>query len=174
MFMIYIALFVFAAGVALRFICNDDEWYVLCFISGIIVFIGVLMTFWSYSNQLDDIEEVKRINQVEQIYRQKAEALTKKFAEYLAEKYPEHEKEIFSKMSPDKIDLYLVKYPEIKASETLMALVAKIERLENQYYEQKILREAYLKEMRFRLVNPWKFHSFIPIPNWAELEDKSD
>jgi hypothetical protein len=126
------------------------------------LFILVIAALFSYSNQLGDLEDLKKIKANELIYQSRAEVLTKKFASYLAEAYPKHEREIFSKISPEKVSLYLVKYPELRASQTMITLVEQIGKLQDGYYEQRLKEQEILRNMRFRRVNPWFIPSIIP------------
>jgi hypothetical protein len=122
----------------------------------------------AHSLQVYAGEEVAKIEQFENIYKNRAENLTKQFAHYLAELYPEQEKNIFEKISPKDLDVYLVKYPNLRSSETIVALVKQIRSLEDDYYGQKILKAERLKEMRFRTKNPWVMQWMMPkldIPN---------
>jgi hypothetical protein len=116
----------------------------------------------NYYSQIDDIESVKRYTNVEKIYQEKADALTTQFASYLAEAYPKHEKDIFNQIKPEKIGLYMVKYPELQASATFVALVGQIGKLQSDKYEQRVKKEEALKDIRVRIRNPWVFTSWLP------------
>jgi hypothetical protein len=124
--------------------------------------LSLLFTGIGYSDQLSDIEEIKKIERFESIYKNKADTLTKQFAGYLAEMYPKYEKNIFDTIAPDKVSLYMVKYPDLKASATIMALVDNILKLQNDYYKCQLSKETTLKDMRFRVKNPWIFGGLIP------------
>ena len=115
-----------------------------------------------WAGQVDDIENIKKFQQVEVIYQKKAEALTTEFAKHLADAYPKHEREIFEKISPDKVSWYFSKYPELRSSETLMALVKEINKLQSDVYNQQIAVEQMRQNIRFRLRNPWFFTFMIP------------
>lgn len=112
--------------------------------------------------QISDFENIKKFQQIEAIYQAKAEVLTAEFVKHLAETYPEHEKDIYDKISPDKVYLYFVKYPELRASETLVALVDRINKLQSDVYEQQINVAELLKNTRFRPRNPWIFSFMVP------------
>ena len=132
------------------------------FIALIIGIFGIIASGAGWLEQIDDSENIQKFSKVEAIYRTKAEALTAEFAKYLAETYPKHERDIYGKISPDKVALYAVKYPELKASETLMALVAQINKLQSDVYTQQINAEEARKRMRVRLRNPWLCSFMIP------------
>jgi len=145
---------------------RNNDWIaggiVLSAVAVIVVIIGFAVSGAAWSGQISDFENIKKFQKVEVIYKTKAEALTAEFAKHLADAYPKHEKDIFDKISPDKVSLYLAKYPELKASETLVALVGHINKLQSAVYDQQIKVEQALKDTRFRLRNPWYFGFMIP------------
>ncbi len=124
--------------------------------------IGFVITGTEYVSQASDFENIKKYQRIEKIYQAKAKTLTGEFVKYLAQAYPEHEKNIYDNISPEKVDLYFVKYPEIRASETLTTLVAQINKLQTDIYNQQIAVEQALKNTRLRLRNPWLFTSMLP------------
>lgn len=124
--------------------------------------LSVLVTLISYSSQISDIENIVKFERIEEIYEARADVLTQQFATYLADLYPEYERGIFESISPERVDIYLVKYPDLKASETILELVAQIRSMQDDRYAQQVLRENTLKNMRYRTRNPWIFNSFIP------------
>jgi hypothetical protein len=131
-----------------------------------IVMIAVLIFFTAVSvyNQREDFEEVRKFVKLEVIYQNKADALTVQFATYLAQAYPKHERDVFKSMSPGQISLYLVKYPELQASKTIVALVEQIAKLQNDRYAQQVKKEESLKDIRFRPNNPFVIGWLIPAP----------
>jgi len=135
---------------------------VLIAIAILVSMIGFLVSGAGWAKQISDFEDIKKYKNIEVIYKNKAEALTAEFAKHLAESYPEHEKNIYEKISPDKVYLYFAKYPELKASETLVALVERINKLQTDVYDQQINVEFMLKNTRYRLRNPWLFTFMIP------------
>jgi hypothetical protein len=137
-------------------------------------FVGlmVLHTAILYRNQLADFEVVKFYGQTEQIYKNKAEALTAQFASHLAITYPNHEKEIFKNIAPGQVNLYLVKYPELQASKTLVVLVEQINKLQADYYQQQIEREKVLATIRYRPKSPFAIGWFITKTPPANIAEK--
>lgn len=176
MFLVYMVLFFVAVGFLfdarrwLKLRKRDyefaDDWgagaRVFYVVAGIMILVMIIANLASYSTQLNDFEKIKKIEKVEQIYLNKANRLTEQFANYLAEMYPEHERDIFKNIGPEKVGIYLVKYPDIKASKTMMALVEKIDILMSDYYKQQLEMQETLWAMRFRVKNPWLFYSFMP------------
>ena len=143
-------------------------WFV---VSACLVGIAVFVTLISCADQKEDFENLRLLRETEAIYLKKAKDLTQQFAKYLAEAYPGQERFIFDKIAPEKVGLYLVKYPEIKSSETLMALVAEINKLQSQVYSQMIKRAEIKKDIRFRLVNPWRLNFFMAKPPAELMKD---
>lgn len=145
---------------------KETDWIsgvmVFWFFSMVIFISSFVITGANYSKQLSDFEDLKKFDNLEIIYEQKANELTKRFTKILLEIYPQHEKEIFNKISPEKVDIYLVKYPELKTSRTVILLTEQINGLQSDRYEQMIKKECVLKDIRFRLRNPWIWYWFIP------------
>lgn len=144
-----------------------EGFFMTSFIMGVIISlisVGImgLGTIASYYGQINDIESLKQIDSVSIILKQKSDNLTAEFAGYLAKQYPELEKEIFKSISPDKVNAYLAAYPQIKSSETLMGLVNLINKLQGDYYDQKLKREETLKNIRVRLRDPMIITWVIP------------
>lgn len=136
--------------------------YVLLFVSFVPATLSVVATMGSYGSQVYDSEKIIQLRGTETVYEKRALELTKQFQTYLADAYPSHEREIFERISPENIDVYLAKFPEIRASETIIELVKQVRSMKDDMYAQQIEREKVLKEMRFRTRNPWIFYSFIP------------
>ena len=135
---------------------------VLSVISIILSIICLIHTLVNYSFQIRDGEELVKIEKFEEIYQKKSDILTTKFSYYLANVYPEYEKNIFESISPEVIDIYLVKYPELKASETIMLLVSEIRMLQNDYYNQQLERAEVIRIMSYRKKSPWVIQWFMP------------
>lgn len=148
---------------------EDNEWKRsgIFMIAVAVFFFGVslLTTAVAYSDQISDSENITKFERLEKIYEVRADALSQQFATYLADIYPEHERNIFESIKPEGIDIYLVKYPDLRASETIIELITQIRSLQDDRYAQQIEREKVLKIMRFRKRNPWIFNFVIPEVN---------
>lgn len=140
----------------------DAGGLIFIFIAMLIILVAFIVSGVEWMNQVSDFENIKKFRQIEAIYQAKAEMLTTEFVKHLAEIYPEHEKDIYDKISPDKVDLYFAKYPELRASETLVALVDRINNLQSDVYDQQINVAESFKNIRFRPRNPWIFSFMIP------------
>ena len=132
---------------------------------GIFIIIITIANFATDSSQLSDFEKLRTIDKQIELYQEKTEELTCTFTTLLAEQYPNHEKGIFKTISPEKIDLYFVKYPEIKSAQTFVDLANKIKEMNDELYSFRIKRTTISNKIRFNLVNPWVFKSFISKPD---------
>jgi len=131
-------------------------------IDAILFFAGIIVQFNGRQDQVQDFENIKKAAKVENIYSEKASVLTAEFTKHLAEAYPSHEKDVFSKIGPEQVAIYFAKYPELKASETLLELVKNINALQSSVYGQRIEAEELLATTRTRLRDPWLFKFMIP------------
>ena len=102
-----------------------------------------------------NLEDLQKVRKYEQILTEKADVLTTQFTNYLAEIYPNLEKGIFDKISPQNISIYLVKYPELKSSETVRKLVDEISKLQDAVYEQKLKEAEIQRDIDYYHKNPW-------------------
>ena len=105
-------------------------------------------------------EDLKKVQKCEQIYTEKANLLTMKFSNYLAEIYPNLEKSIFEKISPENVSVYFVKYPELKSSHTIEKLVDEISELQDSVYAQKIMSAEIQRDIDYYYNNPWLLFTF--------------
>ena len=90
-----------------------------------------------------------------EIYKAKAEGLTIDFSIYLAQMYPDHEKAVFSALTPKNLSLLLIQYPELKASETFIELVAQIRSMQDDAYGCLIEANKHRAAARTLLRSPW-------------------
>ncbi|MDD5290189.1 MAG: hypothetical protein PHT40_03275 [Patescibacteria group bacterium] len=166
------AFIAFLAAVPMHFYCkkyiNDykgEGWpgfaVVMSVFAGLWLFCLAINTIASYSIQVSDYYDLKKIDKMEVMYQEKAEALTTQFASYLAVSYPQHEKTIFAQISPEKVSAYAAAYPAIKSSETIMALVGEISKLQADRYQQKADRIQKQRNIDYRMRSPWTINSII-------------
>jgi len=130
--------------------------------TGVLAALTLFVSSVLWMEQVSDFEDLEKFDTNEQIYTAKADALTIVFAGYLAEAYPQHEKAIFDGISPDKVAWYFARYPNLKAADTLTTLVERIGDLQSDVYDQQLQKAQALKNMRFRLRNPWGLSFMIP------------
>jgi len=145
---------------------SDGGW---AFIGGIMVFLAMVCfvvgfgtSLYARSDQIENIENVRMYTAKAAVLEKKANELTTQFAGYLAETYPQFERDIFKQIAPDKVSLYMAKYPELKSSATLTTLVEQISKLQSDRYDQELKKQEVLKDLRFMPKNPWVIRSWIP------------
>ena len=134
---------------------------VFAMIGFIIVIIAQIVSCYS---QVQDIENIEKEKNNKVIYQSRADDLLGEFKTYLADMYPDIEKEIFKTMKPEKITAYMVKYPELKSSETICKLVNLINEIKGQVYGCD-LRINQLKtdiRIRKRTSGMWLIGRLIP------------
>lgn len=145
---------------------NKNGWrdlgVIFCVITVIVIASGTGRTLAAYTNQKYDNERLTQVSQFQDILQKRADSLTSKFAHYLAEVYPEHEKNIFEKIKPEDCDIYLAKYPELKSSDTIIQLVIQIRSLQDDFYKQQLTRAEILRDMRYRKKSPWVLQFLMP------------
>jgi hypothetical protein len=127
----------------------------------IFILLLILHTMFGYTHQIGAFEKLKEQQNIVGLYESKAKSLTMQFAKYLLP-YQDYEKSIYDKISPDNIDIYMAKYPELRTSDTIIALVDNIHGLQTEVYDAKITIERIKRKMRYRKVDPWAVTYFIP------------
>jgi len=134
----------------------------LTFVAILIFVIGFIGSLYAHSRQVWVSVELTKIDSFEQTYQVRSDNLTKEFAHYLAQTYPDHEKDVFSKIEPGKVDVYLVKYPELQASKTIVELVNQIRSLQDDIYKQRLDRAEKVRDMQYNVRSPWVFQWMMP------------
>ena len=140
-------------------------------ISLMIVIIGSLTYL---SEQISDKQRVVQIERQMVITGEKASVLSEEFKRILVTEYQVHESEIFSMIAPRDMRVYLANYPELRLSETVIALVGQMNVLWGEYYERQIEREKVIVELRYRSRSPWVIQSIIPSAERMLEEAKLD
>lgn len=139
---------------------------------GILCGVLILVTGIEYYAQIKAPFEFDQLNEQEQIYQNKADTVLEELKSYLASAYPEHEREVFENLSRNNanevIDVYFVKYPELKANETFMSLARSTQEMRSKIYEVQLQKAELKKSVRFRPHNPWIFNWFIPKVDLSE------
>jgi len=121
----------------------------------LITLIFLIATMVCSSNNTFNKEDLKKTQKYETILNDKANNLTTQFAKYLAELYPNLEKNIFKDISPKDVDIYLVKYPQLKSSDTIKKLVSEISKLQDAVYQQKLNEARIQRDIDYYHNNPW-------------------
>ena len=120
-------------------------------VATILVFVFISIQYAYSANQLNDIEKIYELQGKKGIYEKMAENQLIEFKKYLGEKYPDLEQKIFDNISPTNIDIYLVQYPQIKSSETLIKLTSLIDEKTSKAYECDLKIEEYKKSISLRI-----------------------
>lgn len=128
----------------------------------VLVFICFGWSFFSHSSQISDNEKLIRIDQVQNVYQKRADNLTTQLAILLVEKYPKQERDIFDKIKPENVSIYLAKYPEIQSAQTIMEAAKQTKILQDDIYKQQIERAEILNDMRYRAKSPWVLQWTMP------------
>jgi len=139
---------------------KDASWVMFavgCFFT-LILFIA---TCTSYSDQISDRLDIDKLKKIEMVKKTRAEAIIVEFAKHVSA-YATHEKGVFENISPRTMSIYLVKYPELQASKTVMKLVEQVSILWDEYYKVQTEIIETEKDLSFRPINPWIINSVIP------------
>ena len=116
-----------------------------------------------YTAQVNYIETITEQKEVVKLYEEKSANLMTEFKSLLVEKYPQHEKEIFAKITnQNDLQFYAVKYPEIRTADVFLALVKNINSLTSHIYDVKVKIERNKKYARAAKRNPWIITSWLP------------
>lgn len=161
MFLFIIAFILFIIGYTVDFPAQDLK-VVLYVLSGVAVVIEVIANGVCYYGQIEDIEKIIECEERKVIKKNKATILTAEFIKYLSGKYLDHEKEVFKGLTPDKVSIFAAGYPEVKASDTLLALVKKINELQTSIYDEDLNVANMKKNMRVRSRNLWILPFLMP------------
>lgn len=139
---------------------------------GILSTMLIFVTGIEYYRQVEASFKFDQLNEQEQIYQNKADVVLEELKSYLASAYPDHEKSVFENLSRNNanemIDVYFVKYPELKANETFMSLARSTQEMRGKIYEVQIEKAKLKKDARFRPHNPWIINWFIPEVNFSD------
>jgi len=132
--------------------------YVFFVVSGVWMIASFFNNLSKYNVMLEKFEDVRASLKNLDITIEKRNVLLSEFKLYLADKYPEHEKEIFKLITETNTDVHVIlKYPEIKSSETIMELVQLIEQSNREVYDYKYSLERDYAKIRFYKNNLWYY-----------------
>lgn len=125
-------------------------------ISGVWLLASFINNLFCYNNMFENFEGIRASLKNLEIYKEKQATLISEFRVYLADKYPDLEKEIFKMIIESKNDINVIlNYPEIKSSKTLIELVKQINSQADKVYEFKIILEHEYAIVRFYNANKW-------------------
>lgn len=130
---------------------DQNEWIIAGWvISSITLAITFIIQVSKFYAQVKDVESVLEQQQNRKIYVRRAKEYIDEFKVYLAETYPKYEKELFKVIKPENVTAFMIKYPDIKANETITKLVKMISRLKDSYYECDVAVNKLNKKIRLR------------------------
>lgn len=134
--------------------------FTMIFIGLAVVFsiVGFFINLAQWDIQIKRFEEVRKSKKLLKIKRKQFEELKADWIKYLSVEYPDFEKDVFSKMSPqEKTDLkmYFTKYPELSTSSMFNLLVEKISRMSNEIYNLDSELETHSAIIRSQFQNQW-------------------
>lgn len=127
-------------------------WFIVSFIIAFIFFLA-----FSINNTIDhknDYNNLRRIESNKKIFNNKYQAVGTELKSEL-NKYPLHEKDIFDKISPDKVNLYFVKYPELKSVESITLLAQQLASLQSRIYDTDLEYNNVVLIIKKRQENKW-------------------
>ena len=101
------------------------------------------------SSQIHDNQSITMVTENIKVFQKKYDAIGLELKTELS-KYPEYEKDIFEKISPEAMSLYFVKYPELKSIESVTLLTTELVRLHSVIYDQQIERNRFIKDILYR------------------------
>lgn len=138
---------------------------VLLIISGLWLFASFVNNLICYTAQVERFEKIRAGLKRLEISKEKQNNLISEFKIYLADKYPDLEKEIFKLITESKSDVHMIlNYPELKSSDTLLALVSQINKLAEEVYNSRHQLEYEYSYVRFYNANQW-FYLRPNVPN---------
>lgn len=133
---------------------------------GVVIFCIILIfNLISYSGQRELFNKLQTQSENRLIYEDKMVNMTAQYKEILVKDYPEYEKAIFEKMSPEdasKLTQLLSVYPQLKSSVTMGAYADNIKELNDAIYDTDIEIRKTIQEIRWNYITPWCITSFMP------------
>ncbi len=142
---------------------NNDTPASLLLLMCVIVSIGisVLTLCRETSAQIRDVTSIEMVEENIQVYEKKYNAIGLELKTELS-KYPEYEKEIFNSISPEKMSLYFVKYPELKSIQSVTILAKELMKLRSTIYDKEIEKNKHIRDIQYRNSNRVVYSVFMP------------
>jgi len=139
-------------------ICYSDTKFAAILVTCVAVLTLFIAHTTIYYEQVKDIENLYVIDEKIEVYETRTNQLT----EDLKTKYKNHEKSIFSDIGSDNLSLLLVKYPELRASETFIEYSTQIRRLNNDKYRMELNKINLQRDISTRLRYPIIMNWILP------------
>lgn len=143
-----------------------DDYAVAKFFSGALLVITILAMLITnlvcISEQKSRYIDLITLQGKKEVYQAKAIVMTQQYKEVLIKSYPSYEKSVFDGLTPNDVKMLFIKYPEIKASITMVSYAEKIQALNDDIYAMDLMVLDNINSIRFAFVNPWIFNSLMP------------
>ena len=101
---------------------------------------------------------IKTLQKGEVIAKERLTEFIEKNTERLTKDYPEYEKEMFRSMSPSdssQLEMYLVKYPELKFSGLLVSHFDEVNNLTQKVYDNKHSINSRIEDLEELMNSDW-------------------
>lgn len=120
--------------------------------------VGFFINFAQWDLQIKRFERIRRTKKLLKIKNKQFNELKIDWIKYLSVEYPDFEKDIFKKMSPQEkseLKMYFTKYPELSSSHMFEILITNISRMSNEIYTLDQDIEYASENIRSQLQNKW-------------------
>lgn len=144
---------------------RDDYETSLEISGGLSFFVVVIMIISNLSGYYNHIKDIEKFNVIEDrisIYEDRLDKLNNEVRTILIDSYGNHEKDIFNNMSPEGLSLLLVKYPELRASETFIHATDELIGFNDAVYKRELERVDLKRSINTRLRSPFIFTFLLP------------
>jgi len=160
--MLFTFLLLVFLGLLVYSIIKDSEEIGIFSLFMIIVMLVFVLTSTglNYLHQINDITELNVIENRKEVYEERAEEITFKLKSVVRE-YVEHEEGIFENLSSLDVQLYAVKYPEIKSNKLYSEYSERLNNLYNSIYRLRQDEITLTRNIERR--KRYHIHVFTPI-----------
>ena len=127
-------------------------------------FASILTHFNIYINQCNDLEDLNKVKSDKKIYKERAEAFLGQIKNLLVEVYPQHEKDIYAKITSQTASTIFSVYPDIKSNATITNYVKELIEFDGKSYSCDLEMNHTIKriEVRKRTSKLWVHPVFVP------------
>lgn len=125
----------------------------------------------AWNNEVSYLNAIQKYKKLLILKKQEFENSKVEWIKYLTIEYPNIEKDIFDKMSPDEknqLTSYYVKYPELSSGKMFTTLIGNISKMYNDIYELEKKITENEEDLKNSFYDKWTiFHSLL-IKNYIE------
>lgn len=140
---------------------DEDGLFVLVVLWVVLLAVGMIQAMENSVEQKNDYNSLLMLNSNRAIVEQKYNAIGAELRTELS-KYAEYENMIFDKITPDAVDIYLVKYPELKSVESITLLAKELANLQAKIYDVDISYNQIVLKIKKRQENKFWYSIFTP------------